>query len=94
MTNHDHLLVETSRANLGQALNWVNASYAAYFNRKRRRQGHLFQERDKDTLVDADTSGYIYWAWEAYWNLCLQELKLMDDISIHLCFFLACFSPE
>ena len=55
MTNHYHLLVDTPRANLGQAVKWVNVNYATYFNRKRRRQGHLFQGRYKALLVDADT---------------------------------------
>jgi REP element-mobilizing transposase RayT len=54
MTNHYHLLVETPHANLSQAIKWINVSYAAYFNRKRRRCGHLFQGRFKAVLVDAD----------------------------------------
>jgi REP element-mobilizing transposase RayT len=55
MTNHYHLLVETPQANLSQAIKWINVSYAAYFNRKRQRRGHLFQGRYKAILVDADT---------------------------------------
>jgi REP element-mobilizing transposase RayT len=54
MSNHYHLLVETSEANLSQAIKWVNVSYASYFNRKRQRHGHLFQGRYKAILVDAD----------------------------------------
>lgn len=54
MTNHYHLLIETPQANLSQAIKWINVSYAAYFNRKRRRRGHLFQGRFKAVLVDAD----------------------------------------
>ena len=54
MTNHYHLLVETPEANLSRAIKWVNVSYAGYFNRKRHRQGHLFQGRYKAILVDAD----------------------------------------
>ena len=54
MTTHYHLLVETPRANLSQAIKWINVSYAVYFNRKRRRFGHLFQGRFKGVLVDAD----------------------------------------
>ena len=54
MTNHFHLLVETPEANLSKAIQWLNASYATYFNRKRNRQGHLFQGRFKSILVDAD----------------------------------------
>lgn len=54
MTNHYHLLIETPQANLSQATKWINVSYAAYSNRKRRRSGHLFQGRYKAILVDAD----------------------------------------
>ncbi|UCE52244.1 MAG: transposase [Desulfobacterales bacterium] len=54
MTNHYHLLVETPQANLSRAIKWINVSYAAYFNRKRHRRGHLFQGRFKSLLVDAD----------------------------------------
>jgi len=54
MTNHYHVLVETPEANLSRAIQWVNVSYAVYFNVKRRRRGHLFQGRYKAVLVDAD----------------------------------------
>ena len=54
MTNHYHFLVETPEANLSRAVQWINVSYAAYFNRKRDRIGHLFQGRFKSILVDAD----------------------------------------
>jgi putative transposase len=48
------LLVETPHANLSLAMKWINVSYAAYFNRKRNRRGHLFQGRFKSLLVQAD----------------------------------------
>jgi putative transposase len=54
MTNHYHFLIETPDANLSRAIQWINVSYAAYFNRKRHRRGHLFQGRFKSILVDAD----------------------------------------
>ena len=54
MTNHYHMLIETPQSNLSQAIKWINVSYAAYFNRKRSRSGHLFQGRFKSILVDAD----------------------------------------
>ena len=34
MTNHYHLLVETPEANLSQAIQWINVSYAVYLSRK------------------------------------------------------------
>jgi REP element-mobilizing transposase RayT len=54
MTTHYHFLIETPHANLSQAIKWINVGYAVYFNRKRRRFGHLFQGRFKAVLVDAD----------------------------------------
>lgn len=54
MTNHFHVLLETQLPNLSQAIQWVNVSYAGYFNRKYQRNGHLFQGRFKSILVDAD----------------------------------------
>ncbi|MDY6950970.1 MAG: transposase, partial [Thermodesulfobacteriota bacterium] len=54
MTNHYHFLVETPQPNLSRAFQWINVSYAAYFNRKGDRTGHLFQGRFKSILVDAD----------------------------------------
>lgn len=54
MTNHYHLLIETPQPNLSKAIKWINVSYAAYFNRKRQRSGHLFQGRFKAIVVDAD----------------------------------------
>jgi len=54
MTNHYHLLVETAEPNLSRAIQWLNVSYATYFNKKRQRKGHLFQGRFKSILVDAD----------------------------------------
>ena len=57
MGSHFHLLVETPEANLSMAVQWINVSYATYFNRKRNRSGHLFQGRFKAILVDA--GGYL-----------------------------------
>jgi len=57
MATHYHLLIETPQPNLSAAIQWLNVSYAAYYNKKRRRSGHLFQGRFKSILVDAD--GYL-----------------------------------
>ena len=54
MGNHYHLLVETPEPNLSMAMQWLNVSYATYFNRKQDRNGHLFQGRFKAILIDAD----------------------------------------
>ena len=53
MTNHYHLILETSEGNLSRALQWLNVSYAAYYNRRHHYVGHLFQGRFKAVIVDA-----------------------------------------
>jgi putative transposase len=54
MYNHFHLIVETHEANLSAAMQWLNISYAAWYNKKHTRSGHVFQGRFKSYLIDAD----------------------------------------
>jgi REP element-mobilizing transposase RayT len=54
MDNHYHLIVETPEGNISQALQWLNVSYAVYFNKKRKRIGHLFQGRFKSLIINAE----------------------------------------
>lgn len=54
MSNHYHLLIQTSEANLSSAMQWLNVTYAVYFNRHQNRRGHVFGGRFKAYLVDAD----------------------------------------
>ena len=56
MDNHYHLLVETPRANLSRAMQWLNVSYSGWFNRRHQRAGHLFQGRFKAIVLDRDES--------------------------------------
>ena len=55
MTNHYHVILETPAGNLSRAVQWLNVSYATYFNRRHECVGHLFQGRFKAILVDAGT---------------------------------------
>src|SRR3990172_3795533 len=55
MNNHYHLLLETREANLSRALRDLNGIYTAYFNRRHRRVGHLFQGRYKAILVEKES---------------------------------------
>lgn len=57
MLNHYHLLMSTPRANLSQALGWLQVTYTVRFNRRHRRAGHLFQGRFKAQLIEADEYG-------------------------------------
>jgi len=54
MGNHYHLIVETPNANLSAFMHAIQSGYTTYFNRKRGRSGHLFQDRFKSILVDKD----------------------------------------
>jgi REP-associated tyrosine transposase len=56
MGNHYHLQVETPKANLSQAIQWLNVSYSTWFNRLNQRVGPLFQGRFKAVLHDTDSA--------------------------------------
>ena len=55
MSNHYHLLIKTTKANLSRIMHYINGSYTTYFNVKRRKTGHLFQGRYKSLVIDADS---------------------------------------
>ena len=45
MGNHVHLLIETPDANLGCGVQWLHSTYVRAFNKRYRRDGHLFRAR-------------------------------------------------
>jgi len=45
MTNHYHLLLETTTDNISEAIQYLNGSYSIYFNKKHKRTGHFWQGR-------------------------------------------------
>ncbi|MEO0292678.1 MAG: transposase [candidate division WOR-3 bacterium] len=55
MTNHYHLLIETTQPNLSRIMQYINTAYTVYYNKKRNRSGHLFQGRYKSIIVDGDS---------------------------------------
>ena len=55
MPNHYHLVVQTPRANLSQAMQWLHISYSVWFNRRHNRVGHLFQGRFTSILVEPES---------------------------------------
>jgi putative transposase len=57
MPNHYHLQVETPRANLSRAIQWLNVGYSIWFNRKYKRVGPLFQGRFKAILHEGASHG-------------------------------------
>jgi REP element-mobilizing transposase RayT len=54
MSNHNHLLFETPRANLSAFMHQLNSSYTIYFNHRHGRTGHLLGGRYKAKLVEGD----------------------------------------
>ena len=58
MSNHYHLLIETSTDNLSKFMRQLNMNYAIYFNKKYKRVGHLWQGRFKSWFVTNEA--YLY----------------------------------
>jgi len=54
MTNHFHLVLKTTEANLSRGMKWLNGSYAAWYNRRHGKVGHLFGERFKGIHVQTE----------------------------------------
>ncbi len=54
LPNHAHLLLETGRQPLAASLRKLLTGYAVNFNRRHRRVGHLFQNRYKSIVVEAE----------------------------------------
>lgn len=55
MSNHFHLLLETSLPNISKIMQYINTSYTTYYNIKHKRTGHLFQGRYKSIVVDKES---------------------------------------
>ena len=53
-TNHFHLVIQTPQPNLSRGMHWLNSTYAGWFNRSRKRCGHLFQGRFKAFLIEKE----------------------------------------
>ena len=54
MTNHYHLLIETTRPTLSRGMRQLNGVYTQAFNRRHRRVGHLFQGRYHAVVVEKE----------------------------------------
>ncbi|MFG6147350.1 transposase [Halobacillus sp. B23F22_1] len=51
MSNHIHLLLETTQFPPGKILHLLHLNYAKYFNKKYDHNGHLFQDRYHDKII-------------------------------------------
>ena len=52
MTNHYHLLVQTSDADISRGMHRLNGVYAKWFNWRQGYEGHLFERRFRSALVE------------------------------------------
>ena len=51
MSNHYHLLLRTNEEPLGIFMRKLNGTYAQYFRRKYKKNGYVFQDRDKSIVT-------------------------------------------
>jgi len=54
MDNHFHILYQTGRTGLATFMRQLLTGYAIHYNKKHKRRGHLFQNRYKSVVVEAD----------------------------------------
>lgn len=54
MSNHVHLVLQTTAANISATIHRLHGPYAAYYNRQHGRNGHLFGRRFYSELVEED----------------------------------------
>ena len=79
MSNHYHLLIETHQENLSKFMRAINAQYAAYFNRKYKRVGHLWQGRFKSWFVTDEAYLYTLIKYIEYNPLKAKMIKTLDE---------------
>ena len=75
MTNHFHLLLETSDTPVGSFMKHLACTYATYYNRKYSYLGHLFEGRYCSGLVKDDS----YFLQTSPWSSYRTFLGLADD---------------
>lgn len=76
MDTHSHLLLKTEEANLSQAMQFLNSSYAHWYNLKHIRKGHLFQDRYKSHLI---LNPFYLYSVASYISLNPVEAGLVDS---------------
>ncbi len=77
MTNHYHILLETFKPNISEAIKYLNSNYSIYFNKKYRRFGHLWQGRFHSYYLYDDIH---FWIVAKYIERNPIEAKMVIDI--------------
>ena len=54
MGNHYHLLLKTNKPNISKSMQWFGTTYTRKYNIRHKRNGHLFQGRFKNFLIEND----------------------------------------
>ena len=55
MTNHAHILLKSGQPGLSTFMRKLLTGYAAWYNRRHKRQGHLFQNRYKSIVCEEES---------------------------------------
>ncbi|WP_173918603.1 transposase [Halobacillus sp. Marseille-Q1614] len=76
MSNHIHLLIETTQFPPGKILHLLHLNYSKYFNKKYDHVGHLFQGRYWDKLI---MNRYYFTKACSYIHLNPSTANLLDE---------------
>ena len=71
MDNHYHLIVQTPDANLSRGMQWLNLSYAAWFNTRHHRKGPVYQRPFGSKPIENSA-----WAYELSTYVHLNPLRI------------------
>jgi len=78
LPTHYHILIQTHKNNLSEAMRLLNSAYAAWYNFKSKRVGHLWKGRfDSYMLFDEEH----FWNVVKYIERNALALNLVDDIT-------------
>lgn len=77
MDNHYHLFVRTPKANISQAMHYLNTSYTNWFKAEHGIIGSVLQGRYKSMLVDDDSYGIVL---SAYIHLNPLRAGIVEDL--------------
>ena len=78
MTNHAHILLSSGAQGLAHFMRRFMTGYAVSYNLRHRRYGHLFQNRYKSIVCDADS---YFTELVRYIHLNPLRVKLVEDLS-------------
>lgn len=109
MSNHVHLLINEGENSISRIMKRINISYAAYFNRKYQRVGHLFQDRFRSEAIENERyllaavryihnnpvkAGINKKPWEYQWSSCQPYLHSEQDRFLNTSFILNLFADN